>query len=410
MIIRSLGIRKVFASNALPTIEVEVSTKNGSAKFSVPMGTSTGKHEVVYYPVDETIRKFNMIRRHFTNKGFDNPADVDSTLRSIDKRPDFSDIGGNLAIGISGAMMKAFALEEGKELFHYVYDYTKDMMAHKAKPDMPMPLANVIGGWHGQSDIQEFLLLPLHQKTFLKSVETISDAYHDVGSELAQADPSFKFSKNLESAWVTGLDHEAVLKIMSKIANERYLRIGMDIAGSDLWNGKHYEYKQVRYEDGQTHKLIRSEQIELMADLTRRFPITYIEDPFMEDDFVSHSTLTHRIGSDEAGKKMYICGDDLYATNYTRLRRGIDYKATNAALVKPNQIGTMTDTIKYVAEAKKHGIRTVMSHRSGTAGDTSICHLAVGMGCDFVKFGIAGERIALINEMLRIENRLTSGE
>jgi enolase len=313
-------------------------------------------------------------------------------LRTIDKTENFSEIGGNLALAISIAFLKGFAQEQGKELFEYLME----KVGIKEKPDMPRPLCNVVGGWAGTgtSDIQEFMLLPVHQKSFSDSVMTIADAYHATAKALQTADKSFVFARNNESAWVTVLSYDEVLRILTKIANERLLKLGLDMAASNLWDGKKYVYGMA----GQ--KLSRLEQIYFVEELTRKYPIIYVEDPFNEDDFVSFATLNSNL----SGK--IVCGDDLYVTNLERLKQGIDFNASNAILIKPNQIGTITDTIKVVQEAKKHKMLTVVSHRSGETEDTLICHLSVGLACDYIKLGLAGERTVKINEMIRIEDRL----
>lgn len=389
MLVRGFKIRKIFATNSLSTIEIELRTNKGISRSSVPMGTSTGKHEAVNLPADDAIRKFALVGRQFRTESFDTQEDVDLTLRAIDKTPNFREIGGNLALGVSSAFLKAFALEAGMDLFEYIYTQTK-----QHKPNMPMPICNMVGGWHGQSDIQEFLLLPVHQKSFANSVALLSEAYHKIKEELKKEDTTFAYGKNLESAWITSINHETVLRILTDVANEKLLKIGLDVAASHMWNGQGYIYKH--------NKLLRTEQLNFITDLVQRFPIVYVEDPFEEDDFVSHATLTHRL----SGRGVMVCGDDLYATNLQRLQRGIEYKATNAVIVKPNQVGTITDTIKFVQEAKKSGIKTVVSHRSGETEDTLICHLAVGLVCDYIKLGISGERATKINEMIRIEEEM----
>jgi enolase len=401
MLIKGMKIRKVFATNSLPTIEIEIRTVEGTVRSTVPMGTSTSGHEAMYFPVDDVIRRFSIVSRYFRTHTFESPADVDTTLHIIDKTPGFKEIGGNLATGVSAAFLKAFALEAGRELFQYVYDYTKQAEKHRERQkkfQMPIPLANVVGGWHGQSDIQEFMLLPAKQNSFADSAVALSEAYHDLREEIKEKDAAFSYTKNLESAWVTNLNHHTVLKLLAKVANEagndNALKIGLDVAASNLWDRRHYIYKH--------KKMIRVEQLDFITDLAKNFPITYIEDPFEENDFVSHATLTHRLSE----RGVLVCGDDLYATNTERLKIGIEQKSTNAVIVKPNQIGTITDTINFVEEARKQGMKTVMSHRSGTTEDMLICHLAVGLACDYVKFGISGERVAKINEMIRIEEKL----
>lgn len=394
MLVRSLKIRRIFATNSLPTLEVEMNIDKGTVISSVPIGTSTSKHETFYLRVDDAIRKFAMVRRHFSMKSFDNPQDVDMTLRAIDKSSNFREIGGNTALAISSACLKAFALKNDMELFEYVYEYTKQNMNQK-KVGMPLPLCNMVGGWHGQSDIQEFMLFPVYPRSFAESAVLLSEIYIKMRDELKKEDTSFTYSKNIESAWVTSLNHETVLRILKNIAKDKMFKIGLDVAASNIWNGQNYVYKH--------NKLIRTEQINFMTDLVQRFPIGYIEDPFEEDDFVSHSILNHRL----SGRNVMICGDDLYSTNINRLQKGIEHKSTNTALVKANQIGTITDTINFVEEAKKNGMKTVLSHRSGETEDTLMCHLAVGLGCDYIKLGISGERTTKINEMIRIEEKLT---
>ncbi|MFH1623423.1 MAG: hypothetical protein ABIA12_02840 [Candidatus Aenigmatarchaeota archaeon] len=427
MLVRGLKIRKILATNSRPTIEVELKTKAGDARAAVPMGTSRGRHEAVALPADEAIRKFNLISRHFKAEEFYSLDDVDLTLHTIDKSSDFRDIGGNLALGISSAFLKAFALEKGLEVFEYTYA----LAAQKAKDDanrrmqatleqkqrpritMPMPICNVVGGWKGgsgagQSDIQEFLLMPVSQTSFPSSIANIAAAYHEIGDALGEADDDFTYGRNLESAWTTKLGIGQILKILARIAGNRLLKLGVDMAASNLWNGRQYSYTQgvfhitdagdIRMEE----KLIRTEQLDFVEELTKRFPVVYVEDPFEEEDFVSHAALTHRL----SGRGILVAGDDLYATGASRLQQGIDIKATNAVIVKPNQVGTITDTLAFVAAAKRAGMRTVMSHRSGETEDTLISHLAVGLGCDYVKLGISGERATKINELLRIEEKV----
>ncbi|MEM5869970.1 MAG: enolase C-terminal domain-like protein [Candidatus Aenigmatarchaeota archaeon] len=390
MIARRLEIRQIFATNSKKTIEVEIETAKGKVRASVPIGTSRGKHEVVFLPTEEVINKFNLIRRSFTNEEFKNQEEVDELIRTIDKTPEFKEIGGNLALAISSAFLKAFALDEGLEFFEYLAALTKSELK------MPKPVCNVAGGWKdSRSDIQEFLLLPVHQNSFFESISKISQAYLDLGKALKLADPTFAYGRNWESGWITNLNFIELLNILKKIANNYLLRIGLDVAASQLWDGKQY------YVYPFSNKILsKLEQLKLMQDLAEEYPISYIEDPFMEDDFVSFAVLTSSLPN------KLIVGDDLFATNLKRLKDGIELKATNAIIVKPSQVGTISDVIKVVKLAKENRIVTVMSHRSGETEDELIAHLAVGLGCDYVKFGISGERISKLNEMIRIEEIL----
>jgi len=381
MKVKDLKLREILATNAQKTIEVELETDKVKARASAPIGTSISRYEVVYLPIEEVKKEFPSIKRRFVSQSFASMEEVDHFLKFIDKTSNFRKIGGNLALCISSAFLKAFALEQGKELFEFL---------SKEKKSIPLPICNVAGGWRRQSDIQEFLFLPVHQKSFLESISKIAHAYHQLRIELREKDNKFNFGKNIESAWLTSLDLYKLLEILTEIATENELKIGLDVAASQLWDGKNYVYKS-------GENLARAEQLNLMEHLTKKYPIIYIEDPFSEDDFVSFATLTHRL------QNKIVAGDDLFSTDLNKLQYGISYKAASGIIIKPSQVGTMTDTIKVMEEAKKNNIKTIVSHRSGETDDTLICHLAVGMNSDYIKIGIAGERTNKINEIIRIE-------
>ena len=379
MRVLDLKIRKVYASNSRETVEIEATTKKGKVHASVPFGTSKSKYEVRYLPFEQVVNNFARIKKYFLEE-FDSLKDVDDLLHIIDKTEDFREIGGNLALAISSIFLKAFALEEGIPVFLYL----------NKNPSIPKPVCNVAGGWKGQSDIQEFLLLPLHQEKFLNSMEEIMDSYIKLGDELKKVDTLFNYSKNLESAWVTSLQAEKVLEAIEKVKSES-LMVGIDVAASNLWNGEKYIYKD--------KQLSTMQQVDYMLELTKKFKLFYVEDPFHQDDFVSFSVFTKN-------SNCLIVGDDIYATNIKRLKAGLDIKATNAVLVKPNQIGTITDALNFVKEAKKNNMKVVVSHRSAETDDNLLSHLAVGFGADYFKLGVSGERIVKINDMIRIEEMI----
>lgn len=387
MIVKDINIREIFATNSLKTLEIELESDKGSVRSSVPIGTSRGKYEAIYLSTDKAVRQFAVLKRSIRTGQFDNQNQVDGFLRNIDRTPNFSELGGNLALAISSAFLKAFALDAGMEVFEYLAN------ARGKKAEMPKPLCNVAGKWNS-GDIQEFLLLPVHQDSFISSVTKITDAYREIGDRLKEADSCFSYGKNIESAWVTALPADKVLQILKAAADKRLLKIGIDVAASHLWNGQAYAYGN--------ESMGRSEQVAFISKLTEDYPISYVEDPFHEDDFLGFSILAQRL----VAKGKLVCGDDLYATSKERLLQGIAQKSTNAVIVKPNQVCTITDMIAFVAEAQKHEWKTVMSHRSGETEDTLICHMAVGLGCDYAKIGISGERAAKINEMIRIEEKL----
>jgi enolase len=392
MRIRRIKLREIFATNSRKTLEIEIETTKGRVRSSVPMGTSKGSYEVRYLKTEEAKKKFLFIKNRFILQEFDSVQEVDNLLRRIDPSDNFKEIGGNLALAISSGFLKAFALNEGLEIFEYLL---KNLLK-KEKVRMPRPICNVIG-FKGQRDVEEYLLLPVHQNTFKENIEKIMNAYFKIRELLKNRDPSFTFTKDLESAWFTRLPMNEILKILTKISNEFLLKMGLDFAASHMWDEKrYYVYSHNNF------VFSTQDQLEFIINLAKKFPIIYFEDPFREDDFISFSVATKRLAP-----KM-ICGDDLLVTNIKRLKDAIDVKAVNAVIVKPNQVGTISDTINFVKLAQENKIITIMSHRSGETEDTLICHLAVGLGCDYVKFGTSGERTAKINELLRIEEKLMS--
>lgn len=389
MRVRRLDIREIIATNGQKTIEVDIETTKAKARASVPIGTSTGKYEAKYLPTEDAIRKFMLIRRHFVSEPLDSQEDADTLIHIIDKSPDFREIGANLALALSSVCLKVLAAEENVELFEYV------AKTNKMKPETPKPVSNVCGGWHGISDLQEFLLLPVHQDSFKEIAYRIADSYREFGKVLEREDPTFEWAENLESGWVTNLRTEEILHFLSVIASKNLLKIGLDVAASQLWKGSNYVYPN----DNRVLKPL--EQKDYIEDLMRHFPaIHYIEDPFNQDDFVTFSVFTS-----EFNQKLVV-GDDLYATQVDRLKDGLSFRATNSVLVKPNQVGTITDTINFVKLAKDNNMKTIFSHRSGETEDTLICHLATGLAADYIKLGIAGERITKVNEMIRIEDMM----
>lgn len=390
MRIRSLEAREIFATNSEKTIEVELKTDKVSVRTSVPIGSSRSKHEVKYFPVEEAINKFLLIRRHITSENLENQNDVDELLHIIDNTPDFHEIGGNVMLAISSACLKAFAANQGEEIFEYI------AKENKFKPDMPRPLCNIVGGWKssGSSDVQEFLFVPVHQNSFRESMNKMTAAYFAVAKKLRLEDPTFSYSKNLESAWTANLKTEEILEVMTKVANENLLKIGMDVAASQLWDGNQY------YVYNYSGKILSTnQQITYMDQLTRKYPIIYLEDPLKDDDFTGFSVLTNML------QPRMICGDDLFASSANRLKDGLDFKAASAIIIKPNQVGTITDAINTVKLAKENNIAVVVSHRSSDTEDPFLAHFAVGVAANYCKFGISGDRVVKLNEMLRIEEK-----
>jgi enolase len=313
-------------------------------------------------------------------------------LREIDGTEDFSNIGGNVAVAISIAVAKAAAFTIGIPLYRYIGG---------AFPSIPHPLGNVIGGGahaKGATDIQEFLSIPVGSKRALDSVFANAKVHGTVKNLLA--DRGITCGKGDEGAWAAPITNEDALDLMAKatgaVSDELgfEIRIGLDVAASELWDGEVYKYSDKMRPP--------EDQIAYMGELIDRYNIYYVEDPLDEEDFDGFATLTSSV-------KCLICGDDLYVTNPERIRRGIDIGASNAVLIKPNQIGTLTDTVDAIKLAISNGYTCVISHRSGETTDNTIAHLAVGLNAPIIKTGVVGgERIAKLNELIRIEEEITT--
>lgn len=389
MIVRDIRIREIFSHNLKETIEIEVEISKGKVRASVPIGTSKGSYEVEFLPTKKVIENFLELKDKFKMKEFKSFEEVDNVLLEYDNSERLTKIGGNLALGISLAMLKAFALHEDLE----VYEFVSDVFGEK--PRIPKPVCNVVGGGKhfGGSDFQEFLLIGKSLE-FREEIRKIINAYFRIAEMLKKEDPSFNFGRNLESAWITNLNTTKILEILKNFSEDLYL--GIDVAATSF-----YDFRKNTYNlEKEGLELNRVEYLAYLYDLIKDLGIFYIEDPFYEEDFVSFSTLLSHF------PQKLIVGDDLTATNLERLRKATEIKAISAIIIKPNQTGLVSRVAKVVKFAKKNDIKLVFSHRSGETEDSVISHLAVGFGADYLKVGIAGERTVKINEVLRIEEKL----
>jgi len=402
-IIEDLIARKIFNSRGEETVEVDVITTSGFGRASAPAGKSRGKAEVVYYPqggVDQAIKKIDdLIAPELAGLNADFQEEIDNTLHEIDGTTNFKGIGGNTAFAISLANAEAAANSHGLLLFQFLGGSTATTL--------PCPLGNCIsGGQHARGkapDIQEFLALPHGAEAFLEAATANTLIHRKIGDALKKKNTLFSGGKSDEGAWVANINDtdafEAIAKACEEVGNEMDFEcgFGIDAAASSLWKEKEEKYIYEREEK----KRDTAEQLEFLIDLIEKYHLTYVEDPFHEEDYESFAELTKKT------KNCLICGDDLFTTNNERLNQGIKQKAANAIIIKVNQIGTLTDAAETMQNAQKHGYTTVMSHRSGDTCDWHIAHLAVAFKCPIIKTGVVeGARIAKINELVRIEHFL----
>jgi len=390
MIIEDVVFRIVFDSRGNETVECEVYAGDVIGRAIAPSGASTGTYEAVVvdpYKYKEIQEKISKALVGYSV--FDQMA-IDEELRRLDGTENFSNIGGNFAIATSLAVAKAGAELLGMPL----YEYIGGIFAK----ELPYPLGNVIGGGkhaEGSTSIQEFLVIPVGAKDFFTAQRT-NALVHKTLKKLFKKKGIFA-CKGDEGAWACQITDEQAFEILSEaigmVEDETgvKVRMGIDMASTELWDGEHYVYRD--------KKLTKEEQISYVAELVDKYDLLYVEDPLHEEDFEGFAELTKQIGN-----KCMICGDDLFVTNVKRIKKGIDLKAGNTVLIKPNQVGTLTDTFKAVKLAKDNGYRVVVSHRSGETEDETIAHLSVAFNAVLIKTGVVGgERIAKLNELIRIE-------
>ena len=393
--IANIFLRTILDSRGNPTVEAEIFTISGGfGRACAPSGASTGIYEAKVRPSDEAIFEAgeHLIPRLIELDSADQRG-FDETLHEIDGTSDLSKIGANVAVALSLANAKAAASSLNMELYQY--------LGGAFVSQTPLPLGNVIGGGvHAvnATDIQEFLIIPTGASTAAEAVFTNALVHKRVKEILIARGKGC--GKGDEGAWaphIADLEafeivNEATTKVFDETGIE--VRMGIDVAASEMWDAAsgRYVYKNA--------KRTTEEQIAYIADLTEKYNLIYVEDPIQEEDFEGFARITE----DLSGRDTLICGDDLFVTNVVRLAEGIRYDACNCVLIKPNQIGTLTDTFETIDLARDYGYETVMSHRSGETTDNTIAHLATAFGCCFLKSGIVGgERIAKLNELIRIE-------
>ncbi|WP_227376103.1 phosphopyruvate hydratase [Haladaptatus halobius] len=396
--IERVRLRQVLDSRGNATVEADVLTESGGfGRAAAPSGASTGEYEAIELEPGEAIAsaREHAVPRLEGTVYVGDQRDVDRTLRVADGTDDFSEIGANSAVAISMAAAKAAADVLGAPLYQHLGG------AFRGK-NFPIPLGNAIGGGEHAADataIQEFLAAPVGAPSVQDAVFANAAVHREVADILD--DRGISAAKGDEGAWAPSIDDDEAFEVMeeavSTVADEFGFDVlfGLDVAGAEL------------YEDGEYHYRDRTrstdEQIEYVAELVDEYDLVYVEDPLDENDYDGFAELTDRVG-----ERTLICGDDLFVTNVERLSEGIERGAGNSILIKPNQIGTLSDAFDAVELAVENGYDPVISHRSGETEDTTIAHLAVATDAPFIKTGaVGGERTAKLNELIRIEQNVT---
>ncbi len=395
-VLERLTLRRVFDSRGRETVEAEARTRGGGhGRAGAPSGASTGRHEVRAFPEGGVAAALERVRSTVRPRleGLENdPELVDAALHEVDPTPDFSTIGGNVATAISVAVALSRAHETGRPLAELV-------RRPGVEPGrFPAIVGNCInGGRHaiGGPDIQEFLAFAPGPRPE-DAVRAALAVHSAVGEELHRRYPKHALGRGDEGGWVAPVGNVEALEILAEACHAVTDRLhvpvfpGLDLAASEFYRDGKYRYREQTLDD--------AGQLGFVSELVDRFGIRYLEDPFDQEAFDLAQAMTAAVGA-----RTLVVGDDIYTTSRERFARGAERKETNAILIKVNQVGTLTDTLATVDEARRRGVATVTSHRSGDLPEGWLAHLAVGFGSAGIKCGLlGGERVAKLNELLRL--------
>ncbi|MBI81094.1 MAG: phosphopyruvate hydratase [Gammaproteobacteria bacterium] len=415
--IEDISAFEVLDSRGNPTISVELQLSDGSSSLAiVPSGASTGSHEALELRDQDSsrfhgkgvLKAINFVKNEIKESiiGLD-PLDqksLDIELCKIDGTKDKSFLGANSILAVSLANLKASAISSNKPLYKYVFDLNLDSIFKNESPILPVPMLNILnGGAHADNniDVQEFMIQPLGFSTLKSAMRSGVEIFHELKKILKDLNLSVSvgdeggFAPQLSSA-EEALD--LILKAIKKAGYEagKDVFLCLDVASSEFFQDNKYFLKGVNKE------LNKDEMIHFLKTLCSKYPINSIEDGLDEDDWEGWKSLTKILG-----EEIQIVGDDLFATNPERIKKGIKENVANSVLIKMNQIGTISETIEAVNLAQKNGYKAIISHRSGETEDTSISDLATGLCAGQIKSGAPSrtERVAKYNRLLIIEDK-----
>ena len=407
--ISKVQARWILDSRGNPTVEAVVGLDDGSrGRAAVPSGASTGAAEALELRdggsrfmgkgVDRAVANVNQqIAPALIGMEAADQRAVDRTMLQLDGTDNKSKLGANAILAVSLATAKAAASSEDLALWRYIAQLTDT-----SETSLPLPMMNIMnGGAHANwtTDIQEYMIMPIGAPSFAEAVRQASEVFHHLGKILKeQGYPTTVGDEGGYAPHLRGGNGEP-LKLIEQAVTQAGYQLGqdfvlaLDVAASEFYRDGYYELKN------DNAKLNTDQMIDYVRGLVAGNPLASVEDGLAEEDWAGWTKLTERLGAETQ-----LVGDDLLVTNTQRLQKAIDLKAGNAILVKPNQIGSLSETIDAVKLAKANGFNTVMSHRSGETEDTTIAHLAVGLGCGQIKTGSLSrtDRVAKYNELLRI--------
>lgn len=392
MKIQKIIAREILDSRGNPTVEADVILESGEmGRASVPSGASNGNNEAIELKASEAVENVNTkIAEVLIATDAGDQREIDNKMIGMDGTENKSNLGANAILAVSLATAKAAALATEKPFFEYIRTFSKN----PKQISLPLPLCNILNGgvhtnWQS-TDIQEFMIAPVGAKSFAEAMQMLKQIFECLGKIIKEKGYEIKMGDEGGYApHLKGENREALELICEAVQKSDYklgddIKLALDVAASELKNKEGYN-------------------IEYYKSLVGEFPIFSIEDPFAENDWQNWIKMTEEMP--RTGLDIQIVGDDLLVTNVKFLDKAIKEKAGNAILIKPNQVGTLSETIDAVDMAHSAGWKTIISHRSGETMDTTIAHIVVGLGSGQIKTGSVSqpERMAKYNELLKIE-------
>jgi len=397
--ISSIIGRIIHNSRGTKTIEIDVISDNQHlGRTAAPSGASVGKYEAVSFPEggqEESLRILNENSNKFLELESNDLKSIDGVIKSIDKTSNYSKIGGALAYAITIASMESASKAAGKSLF--------ELISEQNEYRFPIPIGNILGGGAhagpGTPDIQEILISAPSAKTITDAIETNLAVHNELRNVIEKTDPSFTNGRGDEGGWAPKCDNEKALELCAKacenlgytLGNE--ISLGVDFASSTQWNEEKglYVYERAGFEN------TPEEQIEFASNIIEKYKLIYAEDAVHEEAFDGMSELVSKF------PKTMITGDDLTVTNKDILKKAIENKSCNAAILKVNQAGSLYDALEFAKVAQSNDIKLITSHRSGESTDSQISHIGIGTNSKMLKVGVVGgERVAKLNELIRL--------
>lgn len=408
--IKNILAREIIDSRGNPTVEVDTVLEDGSfGRASVPSGASTGAHEAIELRDDDpsrfngkgtltAVKNVNEILKPIVcGMNANDQGKIDEAMILADGSPNKWCLGANALLGVSLSIAKASANSSSQPLY--------ESICKQIERILPVPMINIInGGEHANNniDIQEFMIMPISAKSMSEACQMGSEVYQALKREINQHGLSTAvgdeggFAPNLKST-NQALDIITVAIDNSGLIPGKDIFLALDCAATEYFDGTHYNLS------GENLRFTSNQLVAFLENLINNYPIISIEDGMAEDDWEGWNLLTKSIGD-----RCQLVGDDLFVTNQDRLRTGIAKGVANSILIKPNQVGTLSETLKTMALAKKHNYKCIVSHRSGETEDTTIADIAVATNCGQIKTGSMSrtDRTCKYNQLLRIEENL----